>query len=81
MYLRDDAMTKAANLIVELEQLAREIDRDMVCTVGWLNASPGVANVIPGQIEMSVEVRSMNSDSMDRLKQYIQTRFPAGVCA
>ena len=43
MYLRDDAMTKAANLIVELEQLAREIDRDMVCTVGWLNASPGVA--------------------------------------
>ena len=80
MYLRDDAMTKAANLIVELDKLARETDRDMVCTVGWLRAEPGVANVIPGQVELSVEVRSMNPNSMDRLRQYIQARFPEGAC-
>ena len=80
MYLRDDAMVKAANLIVELDKLARETDRDMVCTVGWLNAEPGVVNVIPGKVELSVEVRSMNPASMDRLREYIQSRFPEGTC-
>ena len=76
MNLRDDAMLKAAALIVELDALARKTDPDMVCTVGWLRASPGVANVIPGEVELSVEVRAMESTSMHSLRKYIETRFP-----
>lgn len=80
MSLRDDAMVKAANLIVELDDLARKTDPDMVCTMGFLQASPGVANVIPGQVELSVEVRAMEPASIACLKQYILNRFPEGQC-
>lgn len=78
MHLRDDALVKAAGLIVELDALARETDPDMVCTVGWVKASPGVANVIPGEAELCVEVRAMEKESMHRVRRYIEGRFPAG---
>lgn len=80
MNLRDDAMQKAANLIVELDALARETDPEMVCTVGQLEAFPGVSNVIPGEVRMMVEVRAMEPASMRRLKEHIETRFPDGQC-
>ena len=80
MTLRDDAMTKAARLIVELDELARKTDPDMVCTVGWLEAAPGVANVIPNQVRMFVELRAMEPASIEKLHSYILERFPAGDC-
>ena len=80
MTLRDDAMMKAANLIVELDALARKTDPTMVCTVGWLKVAPGVANVIPGEVELCVEVRSMQIEAMHCLRDYILNRFPAGQC-
>lgn len=80
MTLRDDAMTKAAHLIVELDELARKTDPDMVCTVGWLEAAPGVANVIPNQVRMFVELRAMEPASIEKLHSYILERFPAGDC-
>lgn len=80
MRLRDDAMVKAAALITELDALTRRTDPDMVCTIGRLEAFPGVANVIPGEVNLTVEVRAMEPASMDCLRQYIKTRFPAGQC-
>lgn len=80
MSLRDDAMVKVAHLIVELDALAREIDPDMVYTSGWLKAEPGVANVIPGQVTLSVEARSMKLESVHHIRDYIQSRFPEGEC-
>lgn len=81
MRLRNDAMQKAAKLIVELDALARETDPEMVCTVGRLEAFPGVANVIPGEVHLTVEVRAMEPASMNRLKQHIETRLPQGQCS
>jgi len=80
MSMRDDAMLKAANLIIELDALARETDPDMVCTVGWLNAEPGVANVICGKAVLSVEARSMNLAAVHRIRDYIVARFPESRC-
>ena len=59
MHLRDDAMVKAAELILELNQLCRETDETMVCTTGWIKAFPGEQNSIPGMVKMSIEIRAM----------------------
>lgn len=80
MHMRDDAMTKAARLITELNELAGKTDPEMVCTVGWLEVQPGVANVIPNQVQMFVELRAMRVESIDTLHRYIMERFPAGDC-
>lgn len=80
MSLRDDAMVKAAHLIVELDELARKTDPDMVYTSGWLKAEPGVANVIPGKVTLAVEARAMDLNSVHRIRDYILSRFPEGEC-
>lgn len=78
MHLRDDAMVKAARLITELDELARATDPDMVCTVGWLHAFPGVCNVIAERVELSVEIRAMEEASLFQVQEHLQTRLAPG---
>jgi allantoate deiminase len=56
MSLRRDAMTAAAQWICEVEQRASST-KDLVATVGRLQASPGVENVIAGEVLASLDVR------------------------
>jgi allantoate deiminase len=56
MGLRRDALTGAAAFIVAVEAYARS-RAPLVATVGCLSAHPGAANVIPGKVELSLDVR------------------------
>ena len=56
MNLRRDALTGAAEFVLEVEQLARGIP-DLVGTVGQLAVKPGAGNVIPGEAVLSLDVR------------------------
>jgi hydantoinase/carbamoylase family amidase len=56
MDLRRDALTVAARLIVEAEDLARR-GRARTITVGRLDVSPGARNVVPGLVRMSIDIR------------------------
>ena len=49
MALRHDALSSAAELVLELEAAANEIG-DSVLTVGRLNVFPNQTNVIPAKI-------------------------------
>ena len=44
---RRDALVGAAEIVVKLETLARELSRDAVATVGRLSVEPNAVNVIP----------------------------------
>lgn len=61
MALRHDALTAAAQFILAVETCAREYS-GLVATVGQIEAQPGVANVIPCEVTLSVDVRHQ-SDS------------------
>lgn len=65
MSMRRDALAGAAEIILAIERVARDNQKDrMVATVGRIEASPGAINVIPGRAGFSVEVRS----STDRIR-------------
>jgi allantoate deiminase len=65
MSMRRDALAGAAEIILAIERVARDNQKDrMVATVGRVEASPGAINVIPGRAGFSVEVRS----STDRIR-------------
>ncbi|MGI8413862.1 MAG: M20 family metallo-hydrolase [Solirubrobacteraceae bacterium] len=65
MRLRRDALAGAAEAMVELERLASSsVSSTTVATVGVIRALPGAINVIPGQVEMEVDVR--DSDGLVR---------------
>jgi allantoate deiminase len=56
MEARHDALAAAAEWIVAVEALARSVD-GLVATVGYAAVHPGGTNVIPGLVEVSLDVR------------------------
>ena len=56
MHLRHDPFSAAAEIALEVERLARS-DGEAVATVGRVTVAPGAANVIPGRVTMSIDVR------------------------
>ncbi|WP_308634897.1 Zn-dependent hydrolase [Paenibacillus silvisoli] len=57
MPLRADALAAAANMIVWLRKAALEAGDGLVATVGKLEVSPGIPNVIPGNVRYSLDIR------------------------
>jgi allantoate deiminase len=58
MALRRDALAGAAECIAAIEQLCFEDDGGLVGTVGYIHASPGATNVIPGQAHFTIDMRA-----------------------
>jgi len=58
MRLRRDALAGAAEAVTELERIARgSPSGTTVGTVGVLRVRPGAINVVPGEVELDVDVR------------------------
>lgn len=56
MALRRDPAPAAAELVLEAEALARRTP-GLLATVGRIEVSPGASNVIPGRVELTLDVR------------------------
>ncbi len=74
MPLRRDALAGAAEAVLLAERLASDTRGELVATVGRLAAEPGAANVIPGRVTLTVDVRS----GSDRQRAEFVQRFNAG---
>ena len=59
MRLRRDALTGAAECIGVIEQFCRSDEAGLVGTVGYIHASPGATNVIPGQASFTIDMRAL----------------------
>ena len=57
MGLRRDALAAAAACVLATERIAASL-RDVVGTVGRIEALPGAMNVIPGRVRFSLDVRA-----------------------
>lgn len=70
MHLRRDAVTAAAEWILDVERQARATP-GMVATVGKVQAFPGVSNVIAGEVRAGLDVRhasdAQRSAGVDRI--------------
>ncbi|MBI4233411.1 MAG: Zn-dependent hydrolase [Chloroflexi bacterium] len=58
---RADALCAAAELVLAVERVARSYP-DTVGTVGGIENAPNMVNVIPGRVELRLEVRSTRTD-------------------
>ena len=57
MHLRRDALAAAAECVLAVEKISKA-HRELVGTVGRIEARPGAINVIPGEVQFTVDVRS-----------------------
>jgi allantoate deiminase len=64
MSYRFDALTAAAKIINDIEQLAKKISPQTVATVGRIECEPNAINVIPGLVRLTVDLRSPDPDDL-----------------
>ena len=64
MRLRQDALCAAAEMVLEIERLARDTGQ-LVATVGRIEALPGAINVIPSGAAFTLDIRSPSDQVRD----------------
>ena len=67
MNQRRDALATAAHVVLAVEQMAVEHPGDPVATVGRLEVWPNAANVVPGSVQLTVDLRDLDPSVLDQL--------------
>lgn len=72
MNMRNDALLGASEIALELEKVAlKESDLGTVATVGVLDIQAGAMNVVPGEVEVKVDIRGTSLESRQRVLDHL----------
>ncbi|WP_188369291.1 Zn-dependent hydrolase [Muriicola marianensis] len=74
MDMRQDALLASAQFILAVNEETLKMDGKQVGTVGRIQALPGAPNVIPGEVQMSLEIRDLSVENMEELFKSIEER-------
>lgn len=73
---RQDALVAAAKMIVEANQKGLAYtDREIVTTVGKIEAFPGAVNVVPGKVEFLLDIRGTDKQIIWEVFYSLQDSF------
>jgi hydantoinase/carbamoylase family amidase len=76
MGMRQDALVAAAPLITfiseKAEELSKESEFPIVATASTLSVKPNAMNVIPGTVELGVDIRSVDDSLKERFTSWIE---------
>lgn len=68
MSMRKDALSAASEVILEIERLGiQESIHSTVATVGEIHETPNALNVVPGFVELGIDIRGIESSSISSL--------------
>ena len=77
MHLRKDALVAAAQVVLAVQNLALNTPGQQVATVGNLNVSPNAANIVPGQVELTIDMRDLSRPHLDQLIKQLDSQLQA----
>ena len=72
MGIRRDALVTAGRFLVAVHEETQAWPGRQVATVGRIEAHPGAPNVIPGEVELSLEIRDLEMETIEALYQRFQ---------
>ncbi len=76
MALRQDSLLAASRMILAVEEIVRkEGANTTVGTVGHIECSPNVWNIIPGRATFSIDIRDVCEKTMDRIVEKVKERI------
>lgn len=64
MAYRKDALVMASEIVQYINEEVRKLDDGTVATVGQFDVKPNAATIIPGEVEMTFEVRSGSKERL-----------------
>lgn len=68
---RRDPLVAAGRFVFEASSLPPSVSETAVATVGRLTVSPNGTNVIPEQVELTVDIRDLDKDARDALVEKV----------
>jgi N-carbamoyl-L-amino-acid hydrolase len=71
---RQDALVAAAQLVTAVREVVTSEPGQQVGTVGQLDVSPNAANVIPGVVRLTIELRDLSPEKLQRIMTGIRAR-------
>nr|WP_304216104.1 Zn-dependent hydrolase [Fredinandcohnia onubensis] len=78
MHMRKDALLGASEIALELEKIAKEEQHyGTVATVGVMDIHAGAMNVVPGEVDIKVDIRSTSVESRQRVLGHLHTTIQA----
>ena len=80
MELRKDALLAASRLVVEVNRVARTYPDNARATVGHLRVSPNSRNVVPGRVDMTLDVRNARDETLLAMVEDLK-KCAAGIAA
>ena len=75
MHRRQDALVAASSLVAFVYENALASNASYVATVGKLNVLPNAENVIPGEVQLTIEIRSADTDVLETAKEKIMRQY------
>jgi allantoate deiminase len=75
MSMRQDALAGAAEMLLALERSAAEAGDPLVATAGRLEVFPNTPNVIPGEVQFTLDIRHSEGDSLESFCASIISAF------
>ncbi|MEM9212904.1 MAG: Zn-dependent hydrolase [Cyanobacteria bacterium P01_F01_bin.150] len=81
MSMRQDALVAASQVVLAVNQLGQMQDEhltgEQVATVGAMKLFPNVANTIPGRVEMTLDIRDLSNDCLDKILEELKQEMAA----
>ncbi len=77
MSMRKDALLAASRFILAVNEVTNSFEGNQVGTVGRISAFPGAPNVIPGEVQLSLEIRDLSSEKIMQLFEAMKSRAKA----
>lgn len=74
MSMRCDALVAASQVVLAVNQIGNTPGQQ-VATVGKMEVKPNAANVVPGWVEMSLDIRDLSSLHIDSLLSQLRTHL------
>jgi N-carbamoyl-L-amino-acid hydrolase len=69
---RSDALVASSKLVLEVDRIVRERATNAVATVGKLDVFPNVASIIPGKVELIIEIRAFDQEEREEITREIK---------
>lgn len=74
MNLRRDALVAASRVVLAVHKIA-QMPGQQVATVGQMRVLPNAVNVVPGLVELSLDIRDLSSLHLDQLLEHLQQQL------
>jgi N-carbamoyl-L-amino-acid hydrolase len=69
---RQNALLAATEVVLAVDRIVRSVPGRHVGTVGRLQVRPGAPNVVPGEVELTVELRDLKTETIESLWSRVQ---------